>query len=637
MNVTDIVADRLITRGIYLERYKAGFNNRILAVLLELENNLTKELSDLFQRGITSQSARSRRLESLLSQTRQVIHRTYTETNRISGKELLRLAENEQKYVVDAINRAAAIEIADVTLDYEQLKKLTNGTLIQGAPLSDWWNRQGEDLQRRFGDQMRMGVLRGENLDQLTARVRGTQARAYTDGVMQTSRRHAEAIAHTAVQAVANATRDALYDANSDIISAIQWISVLDQRTTHICKALSNKLWTVPDHRPIGHEFEFPEKAPHVRCRSTRLPVLKKWEDLVAGQGEEEIDEEFKRQLREDGFTDEQIAKVKLNARAAADGQVAADISFEDWLKDKPPEFQDKLLGKGRGKLFRDGKITMTDLVDQRLRPLTLAELEALPQPRPGPTPVKLPIKRPHRTIKDTVPSAPGPAPLSAPLVVHTATLPVRSSPVSAGLRVPSDAVRAPSYAATLRVIDSVHDDGALPTIPFIETKATVNVGEYVWWGKAGAADKMHVSRLGPHPELTLVHEVGHFIDHQALDWRGTFASEKSDLLEVWRKIVMSTQTYKAIKAGAAGKKINGKWPRRSPAEFAEALRFRELWARAYTQYIVSHGQNAQLKAQFEVAARHLQGLYFWTDEEFTAIDLAITTLLTAKSWLTQT
>lgn len=38
-----------------------------------------------------------------------------------------------------------------------------------------------------------------------------------------------------------------------------------------------------------------------------------------------------------------------------------------------------------------------------------------------------------------------------------------------------------------------------------------------------------------------------------ALNLRGVVASEKSDPLEVWRKIVMATQTYKEIQAGAAG------------------------------------------------------------------------------------
>ncbi len=242
-------------------------------------------------------------------------------------------------------------------------------------------------------------------------------------------------------------------------------------------------------------------------------------------------------------------------------------------------------------------------------------------------------IKLLFQLIKDSVRPTPEPTSSSAPMVVHESPLPPRASPVSAGLRVPSDAARAASYKATLLVVDSVHDDGTLPTIPLRETKATVNVGGYAWRGKTGRPEELTVSRAGSHPELTLIHEVGHFIDHQALDRRGTFASEKSDLLEVWRKIVIATQTYKNIKAGAAGKKIDGRWPRRPSSEFTDALRFRELWARSYTQYIVQKSANSQLKVQFEVAKKHLQELYFWPDDEFEAISLAITAILKAKLW----
>jgi hypothetical protein len=409
MNTADIVADRLIQRGIYLERYKAGFNGKILAEIETLEDSLTRELASSFSKGVPNNSVRIQRLENLLAQSRQIIRSSYANKKSLAGKELLRLAANEQTYVVGAVNEGAGIDIAKISLNYDELKKLTDGTLIEGAKSAEWWGRQSEDLQKRFSDQMRQGVLRGETLDQLTARVRGTQARAYTDGIMQVSKRQAEALVHTSVQTIANETRLATYEANATITSALQWISTLDGRTTHICMALSNKLWTTKTKAPIGHSIKWPGVTAHWRCRSTQIPVLKKWEDLVAKQDEAALDAEFKKQLAAQGFSPEQIAGIKRNTRSSMDGQVAKDISFDDWLKVKTPEFQDSMLGKGRGRLFRDGKITMTDLIDQRGRPLTIDQLEALPQPRPGPKPIKLPEPRKAK------PAAPAPTPKRAP------------------------------------------------------------------------------------------------------------------------------------------------------------------------------------------------------------------------------
>jgi hypothetical protein len=60
------------------------------------------------------------------------------------------------------------------------------------------------------------------------------------------------------------------------------------------------------------------------------------------------------------------------------DGVVAADLTFDQFLKSKPPEFADKMLGKGRAELWRSGKITLNQLLDQRGNPLTLAQLKRL-------------------------------------------------------------------------------------------------------------------------------------------------------------------------------------------------------------------------------------------------------------------
>ncbi len=45
------------------------------------------------------------------------------------------------------------------------------------------------------------------------------------------------------------------------------------------------------------------------------------------------------------------------------------------WLKSKPKEYVDDLLGKGRSDLFLSGKITLPQLLDQSGRPLRLDEL----------------------------------------------------------------------------------------------------------------------------------------------------------------------------------------------------------------------------------------------------------------------
>lgn len=402
MNAADIIADRLIHRGIYLERYKAGLNNRILALLQTLETDLTKELAAADPTGVLANASRRKRLENLLASTRQTIGRVYREGDKTTQADLAKLAENEQLYTVGAINETAGISIAEISTNFEQLKTLTNGSLIQGAQSGNWWKRQSEDLARRFSDQMQAGVLRGETLAELVSRVRGTRDASFKNGIMQVSRRNAEALVRTSVQNVANGARRDVYQANQDVVSAIQWVSTLDSRTTPICVGLSGKMWTTRDKTPIGHAHPFPGDTAHWNCRSIQVPVIKAWEDLVAKLDQGKVDEEFRKNLAAQGFTPDQIAKIKRDTRSSLDGQVAKDITFDAWLKTKDEAFQDKLLGSGKAKLFRAGKINTTDLIDQTNRPLTLAELMDLPQPRPVAPEVKIPGRRPRKAKPET-------------------------------------------------------------------------------------------------------------------------------------------------------------------------------------------------------------------------------------------
>ena len=74
------------------------------------------------------------------------------------------------------------------------------------------------------------------------------------------------------------------------------------------------------------------------------------------------------------------IKEIDPGTRASMDGQVAADMTYEQWLKKKDaaePGFAKSVLGPGRYNLWKNGKLTLRDLVDQRGRELTLEQLDA--------------------------------------------------------------------------------------------------------------------------------------------------------------------------------------------------------------------------------------------------------------------
>ena len=51
-------------------------------------------------------------------------------------------------------------------------------------------------------------------------------------------------------------------------------------------------------------------------------------------------------------------------------------MTFDKWLKTKSSEFQKEYLGAGRYELYSKGKITLSDLINQKGRYLSIKELK---------------------------------------------------------------------------------------------------------------------------------------------------------------------------------------------------------------------------------------------------------------------
>lgn len=60
---------------------------------------------------------------------------------------------------------------------------------------------------------------------------------------------------------------------------------------------------------------------------------------------------------------------------ASMDGQVASSTTYLEWLGRQDAATKADILGPGRARLLESGKISLSDLVDQRGNELTLADL----------------------------------------------------------------------------------------------------------------------------------------------------------------------------------------------------------------------------------------------------------------------
>lgn len=337
MNASDRLVQLLIIRQLLLQRLIAGEERKLTALF----NDIAKQLRNTIQTKAELTTYQGRRLDKQIAALAALA--------KVPVPKLGDLPALEAEYLKAGLE---ALGLGEVALPSKTaLTAIADSSLVQGATISDWFSRLANTLRFDIERTIKVGVSLGQTNKEIADNIIGSGDKGPQP--IAKAKRDANAITRTAVQTVANDARMAFYGVNEDYIKALQWVSTLDSRTSDICIARSGKTWSFPDLEPIDHKIPWNGGPPaHWACRSTVIPVLKT--------------------LREMGIDRDNFQQT---TRASMDGQVAADITFDDFLKGKPPEFADKMLGKGRAQLWREGKITLSELINQKGQPLTLTEL----------------------------------------------------------------------------------------------------------------------------------------------------------------------------------------------------------------------------------------------------------------------
>ncbi len=387
------IQDELIQYGINLDRFNADTYQRVDFLLTELQDEL---------RGLTAEadlpevrdSEQAERTVDLLEQVNATIDPTYKGIEKMHKFDLREIASIANKKATKVMNTGLRVRVAKPTLTAGDLDALSQDPIIRGRPSSEWWAGQSTNLQNRYAQEMRLGLAQGETNDQLVRRIIGKstgkkktvidpvtgkseQVTELKGGIMDTSRREAEALVRTSAQTVSNDVLMETYKANAKILRGVAALVTLDSRTTPICMSRSGGIWHVVTGEPLPESTRqepMPPPPPwHWNCRTLFMPVTKSWDELRAAKGKDRLPAADRRKLD----------TVPRSERASMDGKVPGDLNFEQWLRRKGKEdggveFQQKQLGIERWKLWDAGKINLAQLTDFSGRPLTLTELRAL-------------------------------------------------------------------------------------------------------------------------------------------------------------------------------------------------------------------------------------------------------------------
>ena len=354
-SVNDLLRDEAIRHQVALQGLSNNVVARIIATLNRSDKRILAELAEKLA-SMDATTFSMERLESLLTSIRSMSVQVYAEIERELTKELRTFVAYETSYQAQvlATHVPVGVHVASVAPDAVYAAAMSRP--FQGVLLREVWKELDANKMRKVRQAIASGFVEGKTTDQIIRELRGTKARGYADGLLEVSRRDAEAVTRTALGHMARFAQDKTVEANAELIKALVWSATLDLRTTPICRVRDGKQYTTA-HKPIGHKLPWlgGPGAAHWRCRSHATYVLKSHKEL--------------------GIDVPEIV-VAGRTRASMDGQLPADTTYADWLKKQSAGRQDEVLGPTRAKLLRDGKLPLERMYSQSGKYLTIAQLK---------------------------------------------------------------------------------------------------------------------------------------------------------------------------------------------------------------------------------------------------------------------
>lgn len=332
-----MLQSKAISHSHYLERYKTHVVKRILSILKESDKSIVQKI-----RAVEDDPFNQRRLERMLSDIRIINSEAEAQLNIGLTDELKEFGAYEADFEARTLQKSIPIQVGITQPSPDQIYAAVKAKPFDGLLLKDQVRRYGQSRMLKVEQAIRQGWVEGESITEIVGRVRGTPQMNFTNGVLNVSNQHAEALVRTAVNHTHAVARESLFNNNRDIIKGVQYVATLDTKTTMICANLDGKVFPVD---------EGPRPPQHFNCRSTVVPVVKSWREMGIDRDE-----------------------VPATTRASMDGQEPAKTTYSSWLKRQSAGVQRDALGDRRYEMFRDG--TPIEKFVRDGRELTLEQLK---------------------------------------------------------------------------------------------------------------------------------------------------------------------------------------------------------------------------------------------------------------------
>ena len=328
MSAEDDITDAMTRHQIFVLRYARGREREAERFIARTIENAIKRLES----DITDFQAS--RLQDQIKDLYEYLIASHSEYAEDFKDQMTEFMTYETTYASNTMGTALKLEMTAPAPTQVQQSIFSNIMQLEpkkGYTIADALDEFGQKNATKITTLVREGALLGRSTGEIIADIKSVQP---------TESRKAATLARTITNHISNQARAITIVENDDVLDGYKWVATLDGRTSMICMARDGVVYKDVASSPMP--------PAHFNCRSTISPV---------------VNSEF------------DLGRDIEGTRPSASGEVSGETNYQKWLKRQPASFQDDVLGKTRGKLFRDGRITLDKFVDDQGNMLTLAEL----------------------------------------------------------------------------------------------------------------------------------------------------------------------------------------------------------------------------------------------------------------------
>lgn len=333
-----VLSDMLTHRQINVERLKSALHGEFDTVTRAVFNALVQALADnrVTRFDHTNKTTLQRIVSAVLKEFDLTSRNYVTNVTRF----LMTYTKDEADFYETAIRRVVVVPDSVPLGAHEEDE--TWGAFAPwiiaatGFTATQSLTNMMADARRRIRGAIQQTHTLKYSTGDLLAALQGTSAALEKDGLLRKLRNVADALVDTVVQAGMSSARNGVISKLLDFITGYTWVSVLDSRTSAMCRSLSGQIFRTG---------EGPLPPLHYRCRSHVEPIF----------------------------------SLRTILRPGMEAVFSAGETYYSWLKRQADSLQDEVLGPTRGRLFRNGGLTAQQfavmVLNRRYQPLTLDEL----------------------------------------------------------------------------------------------------------------------------------------------------------------------------------------------------------------------------------------------------------------------